>query len=284
MPDRPLVMGILNVTPDSFSDGGRFLDHAAAIEHGIDLVVDGADVVDVGGESTRPGATAVDLDTELDRVVPVVEALAPRVRVSIDTTKPEVARAAVGAGATLINDVSGRLWPVAAELGVGWVAMHRRGDPTTMQQLAHYDDVVSEVLDQLTSMARTALEAGVTEVWIDPGIGFAKTAEHNLTILANLDRLVATGHPVLVGTSRKAFLGSALGASDQAGLDRARRVSRHGGGSSAATGSAAVVPAPPGDRLEGNVVTVTWSLAKGARMVRVHDVRPARDAVMVVAS
>jgi dihydropteroate synthase len=284
MPERPLVMGILNVTPDSFSDGGRFLDRAAAVDHGFAMVADGADVVDVGGESTRPGATAVDLDTELDRVLPVVETLAPRVRVSIDTTKPEVARAAVGAGATLINDVSGQLWPVAAELGVAWVAMHRRGDPTTMQQLAHYDDVVTEVLDELADMARQATSAGVSEVWIDPGIGFAKTAEHNLALLAHLDRLVATGHPVLVGTSRKAFLGSALGASDQAGLDRARRVVRNGSGSSVLTTPTAVVPAPAGDRLEGNVVTVTWSLAKGARMVRVHDVRPARDAAMVVAS
>jgi dihydropteroate synthase len=277
-------MGIVNVTPDSFSDGGRFIDQAAAIRHGLQMVAEGADLVDVGGESTRPGATPVDVDTELARVMPVVEALAPHVRVSVDTTKPEVARTAAGAGATMINDVGGQLWQVAAELGVGWVAMHRRGDPATMQQLAHYDDVVVEVRDVLVAMADRATEAGVEEVWIDPGIGFAKTAEHNLQLLAHLDQLVVTGYPVLVGTSRKAFLGAALGASDRAGRERARRVARAGVELPLPASEGEGAPAPVGDRLEGGVVTVTWSVAKGARMVRVHEVRPARDAVMVVAS
>jgi dihydropteroate synthase len=281
-PERPLVMGIVNVTPDSFSDGGRYLDHAAAIAHGLDLVAEGADVVDVGGESTRPGAEPVDAATEIARVVPVVEALAARVRVSIDTTKAEVAAAAVAAGATLVNDVSAELWPLAAELGVGWVAMHRRGTPATMQSLAVYDDVVAEVVADLVAAAEQAVAAGVGEVWIDPGIGFAKTAAHNLELLAHLDRLVATGYPVLVGTSRKAFIGAAHAESDRAGWAKGR--------AAAAPGVVldppeipADGPVPVGDRIDGSVVTVTWSLAKGARMVRVHDVRPARDAVMVVA-
>jgi dihydropteroate synthase len=284
MPDRPLVMGIVNVTPDSFSDGGRYLDHEVAVEHGRLLVSDGADVVDVGGESTRPGAEPVDVQVEIERVIPVIEALAPLVRVSVDTTKPEVARAAVAAGATLVNDVSGELWPVAAELGVGWVAMHRRGDPATMQQLTDYDDVVAEVCQALVAMADRALAAGVAEVWIDPGIGFAKTAEQNLALLAHLEVLVGTGYPVLIGTSRKAFLGAALGASDHAGWHRARQVSRTGVELPLPPPSEVPEPADVDDRLEGSVATVTWSLAKGARMVRVHDVRPARDAVSVVAS
>lgn len=282
MTERPLVMGILNVTPDSFSDGGRFLDHAAAIGHGMALIAEGADLVDIGGESTRPGAEEVDRDTELARVQPVVEALAPHIRVSIDTTKPDVARAAVAAGATLINDVSGSLSPVAAELGVGWVAMHRRGTPATMQSLAHYDDVVAEVAAELTTMAETARREGVGEVWIDPGIGFAKTAEHNLALLAHLEHLCAIGVPVLVGTSRKAFLGAALADSDRAGWARAQRVARSGAGL-VDPGVPAEGPVPVDDRIEASVATVAWSLAKGARMVRVHDVRPARDAAMVVA-
>ncbi|MDZ7679407.1 MAG: dihydropteroate synthase [Acidimicrobiales bacterium] len=282
MTELPLVMGILNVTPDSFSDGGRYLDHAAAIEHGRALIAEGADLVDVGGESTRPGAEEVDRDTELARVQPVIEALSPHIRVSIDTTKPDVARAAVAAGATLINDVSGSLSPVAAELGVGWVAMHRRGTPATMQSLAHYDDVVAEVAAELTRMAEAARRGGVDEVWIDPGIGFAKTAEHNLALLAHLDHLCATGFPVLVGTSRKAFLGAALADSDRAGWARAQRaVLREA--ALVDPGVPAEGPVPVDDRIEASVATVAWGLAKGARMVRVHDVRPARDAAMVVA-
>jgi dihydropteroate synthase len=282
MTDRPLVMGILNVTPDSFSDGGRFLDHGAAIAHGRSLIADGADVIDVGGESTRPGAVEVDIDTELARIVPVVGALAPEVRVSVDTTKPEVARAAVAAGATLVNDVSASLWPLAAELGVGWVAMHRRGTPATMQTLTDYDDVVAEVLAELSTVAARARDAGVAEVWIDPGIGFAKTADQNLALLAHLERFVDTGLPVLVGTSRKAFIGAAHADSDQAGRARGRSVVRPGVAVSALS-DLSEGPVPADDRIEGTVATVTWSLAKGARMVRVHDVRPARDAAKVVA-
>ena len=244
-------MGVLNVTPDSFSDGGRWLDPGAAMAHGLQMVDDGADVVDVGGESTRPGAEPVALDEELRRVLPVVEALAPHVRVSIDTRKAEVAEAALAAGATLVNDVSATLAPVAAAAGpgVGWVAMHMQGDPRTMQDDPTYGDVVAEVRDFLLDRAATA---GVAEVWIDPGIGFGKTLEHNLALLASLDRLVATGYPVVVGTSRKGFLGRLTGG---AGAD---------------------------DRLEASVATAAWALAQGAAMVRVHDVRPTVAAVRLL--
>ena len=193
-------MGILNVTPDSFSDGGRFVHHDDAVAHGLALVEGGADLVDVGGESTRPGAEPVDEATELARVVPVVEALAGHVRVSVDTRKANVARAAVAAGATLVNDVTASLDDIAAECGVGWVAMHLKGEPRTMQHHPTYDDVVAEVTEHLVARAERARTAGVSEVWIDPGIGFGKTAAHNWTLLRSLDELVARGWPVAVGT------------------------------------------------------------------------------------
>ena len=234
-------MGVLNVTPDSFSDGGRWLDPEVAVTHGLRMVAEGADVIDVGGESTRPGAEPVPVDEELRRVLPVVEALAAHVRVSIDTRKAEVAGAAIEAGATLVNDVSASLASVAAAGGAGWVAMHMQGDPRTMQQAPAYDDVVAEVR---TFLVERAASAGVDEVWIDPGIGFGKTLEHNLTLLRRLGELVATGYPVVVGTSRKAFLGRLTGG---AGVD---------------------------DRVEASIATAAWSLSQGAAMVRVHDVAP----------
>jgi dihydropteroate synthase len=257
----PLVMGILNVTPDSFSDGGRYLDAVAAIEHGHALIAEGADIIDVGGESTRPGADPVGEVDELHRVLPVIEALAPLVRVSIDTTKPAVARAAVKAGATLINDVAAELHEVAAELGVGWVAMHRKGTPRTMQIDPSYDDVVAEVAAFLEVRAQRAAAAGVSEIWIDPGIGFGKTADHNLSLLRRLDVLVALGHPVVVGTSRKGFLGRLLAESD-----------------------GATDPVDADDRLEGSLATATWAIAQGARMIRVHDVLASVQAAKVVAA
>jgi dihydropteroate synthase len=246
-------MGVLNVTPDSFSDGGIWLDPAAAVAHARQMVDEGADVVDIGGESTRPGASPVDEEEELRRVLPVVEALAGLVRLSVDTRKASVARAAVAAGATIINDVSAELWPVAAETGAAWVAMHMPADPAVMQQHAQYKDVVIEVRDYLVDRAERARAAGVSEIWIDPGIGFGKTARHNLLLLRHIDRLVATGWPVLVGTSRKTFLGNLAPESD---------------------GSAA----PPGDRLEATVATTTWAMTQGVQMVRVHDVRPVAQA------
>ncbi len=246
-------MGVLNVTPDSFSDAGRFLDPEAAVAQGLAMARAGADVVDVGGESTRPGAHAVDDAEERRRVVPVVEALAHHVRVSIDTSKTTVAEAAVAAGATLVNDVSASLHPVAAEAGVGWVAMHMRGEPRTMQRHPRYDDVVGEVRAFLVERAEAAIEAGVDEVWVDPGIGFGKTVEHNLSLLRRLSSLVATGHPVVVGTSRKSFLGTLAGG------------------------------APVTDRLEGSLATAVHAVAQGARMVRVHDVEPTVRALRLTA-
>jgi dihydropteroate synthase len=261
VPVRPLVMGIVNVTPDSFSDGGRYFDTAAAVAHGRELLSEGADVLDIGGESTRPGATPVPVLEELRRVVPVVEGLAPHGRVSVDTRSPEVARAAVSAGATLINDVSASLWPVAAELGVGWVAVHMQGEPETMQESPRYDEVVTEVCAFLDERAELARGSGVREIWVDPGIGFGKDLEHNLDLLAHIDRVVALGWPVLVGTSRKATLGRLLGDSD---------------GSSG--------PVPPDDRLAGSIATEVWAMHRGAAMVRAHDVRAAVQAARVVAA
>jgi dihydropteroate synthase len=248
-------MGVLNVTPDSFSDGGRFLDHAAAVEHGLAMVAEGAAVVDVGGESTRPGAEPVPEAEELRRVIPVVEALAPRVRVSIDTTKRAVAEAAVAAGAGMVNDISASLWPVAAEAGVAWVAMHMRGTPATMQSLTDYDndDVLGEVCAFLAERATAAAQAGVAEVWIDPGLGFAKTAEHNLVLLRRLRDIAALGFPVLVGASRKSFIGTLTGG------------------------------APVDDRLEGSLAAAVWSGLHGAAMVRVHDVRATVHAMQLLA-
>jgi len=247
-------MGVLNVTPDSFSDGGRFVDPERAVAHGLSLAVDGADVVDVGGESTRPGAAPVDEAEELRRVVPVVEALAPHVRVSIDTTKAAVAAAALKAGATLVNDVSASLYEVAAAGGAGWVAMHRKGDPRSMQVAPRYDDVVAEVTAFLVERAEVARQAGVGEIWVDPGIGFAKLARHNLLLLRHLDTLVATGFGVLVGTSRKSFLGALAGGT------------------------------PPDDRLEGSLATAVVAMARGAAMVRAHDVAATVQAARLVGS
>jgi dihydropteroate synthase len=249
---RPLVMGVLNVTPDSFSDGGMWFDRDAAIARGLEMVAEGADVVDVGGESTRPGADPVDEAEEIRRVVPVVEALAPHVRVSVDTRKPGVAEAALAAGATLLNDVSASLFDVAAAAGVGWVAMHMRGEPRTMQDDPHYDDVVAEVRDFLVERGERARAAGVEEVWIDPGIGFGKTIDHNLTLLAELRSLTATGFPVLVGASRKRFVGVLTGVED------------------------------PADRLEGSLAAAVWAMGEGAAMVRVHDVRATLQAARIV--
>jgi dihydropteroate synthase len=257
----PLVMGILNVTPDSFSDGGRWLDLDAAVDHAVAMADEGAAVIDVGGESTRPGAAPVDEDTETARVVPVLELLRsrlsdthPGVRLSVDTTKPAVARAAVAAGASLLNDVSASLEHVAAELGVGWIAMHSGGPPAELHRNAHYDDVVAEVTEHLADAAQRGRSAGVDEIWLDPGLGFAKNTAHNLELVAHLDSIVALGFPVLLGASRKRFLGE-LSDADMAAVD---------------------------DRREASLAVATWAIALGARMVRVHDVRMTVQAVSVL--
>jgi len=256
-------MGVLNVTPDSFSDGGRYLRPADAIAHGEALIAQGAAIVDVGGESTRPGARAVGADEELRRVLPVVEALAASVRVSIDTTKRSVAEAAIAAGATLVNDVSGTLWPTAADRGVGWVAMHRQGSPADMQRNPSYGDVVAEVREALLGLVERADAAGVDEIWVDPGIGFGKTAAHNLALLGHLAGLVAAAEAagaagVLVGTSRKSFLGTFAdpGTTDRLATD---------------------------ERFEGSLATAVWAMTQGVGMVRVHDVLATRRAAALVA-
>ncbi len=259
---RPLVMGVLNVTPDSFSDGGLYATTDAAIAQGHALLAQGADVVDVGGESSRPGAMPVSADEELARVVPVIEALAGEAagrgaRISVDTVKDEVAWAAVAAGASLLNDISATLWEVAAATGAGWVAMHMQGEPRTMQEHPHYDDVVAEVHAFVLERARRAREAGVDEVWVDPGIGFGKTTAHNLSLLHHLSELVVAADAagcagVAVGTSRKRFLGVLAAGAGGAGA-----------------------PAPLAEREEGSLATAAAALVAGAGMVRVHDVRAA---------
>jgi dihydropteroate synthase len=266
---RPAVMGIVNVTPDSFSDGGRFLDPDAAVAHGIELVAQGADALDVGGESTRPGAAPVPVDEELARVVPVVERLvtATNVPVSIDTTKSAVARAALEAGATAVNDVSaGRhdaeILRVTADARAGYVVMHMQGEPRTMQVDPRYDDVVAEVGDFLVERIDAARAAGIAPgaIAADPGIGFGKTVEHNLLLLAGLRALTERLEvPVMVGTSRKTFIGRLL---------------------ARATGAPEDLPVH--QREEGTLATVVWAVERGASIVRVHDVLPAVRAVRLL--
>lgn len=249
--DRTLVMGILNVTPDSFSDGGLFLDPFAAVDQASRMIEEGADIIDVGGESTRPGAAEVSTEDELNRVIPVIEAIVSRTGavVSIDTTKSPVARAAVDAGAVIINDVTAmRADPsmpdVVTDSGAGIVLMHMLGNPRTMQSNPTYDDVVGEVKAALVGWAADALAAGVPDsaIVLDPGIGFGKTREHNLQLLRGIPQLCEPGFPILIGTSRKSFIGTTL-------------------------------DVPVGERLEGTAATVAWSVAQGASIVRVHDVK-----------
>ncbi|MGY1770375.1 dihydropteroate synthase [Blastococcus sp. SYSU D00813] len=266
-PGRCVVMGVLNVTPDSFSDGGCFADAPTAIAHGLAMHAAGADYVDVGGESTRPGADRVDADEECRRVVPVVRELAAAgVRVSVDTTRAEVAEAAIGAGATLVNDVSGGLADknmaeLVAEAGVPWVLMHWRGHSREMYAAARYGDVVTEVCAELTARVEDVVAAGVdpAQLVLDPGLGFAKRAEHNWRVLAGLDRVVALGLPVLVGASRKTFLGRELAAAD--GTVR-----------------------PAEQRDAATLATTVLAAEAGAWGVRVHDAAASVDAVRTVAA
>lgn len=263
-PGRCVVMGILNVTPDSFSDGGRYLDREHAVAHGVAMRDAGADLVDVGGESTRPGAGRVDAPTERDRVVPVIRDLvAEGVRVSVDTTRASVAEAAVEAGAVLVNDVSGgladpRMAAAVASLRVPWILMHWRGHSDRMQELASYEDVIGEVRQELVARADAAVMAGVDpdRLILDPGLGFAKTAAHNWALLRRLDVLVALGFPVLVGASRKRFLGQLL--ADAEGRVR-----------------------PPAGRDGATAAISALAANVGAWGVRVHDVESTMDAVAV---
>jgi len=256
--DRTRVMGILNVTPDSFSDGGRYLDPDQAVRHGLEMVEQGADLLDVGGESTRPGSDPVSADEEWRRVGPVIRNLANKVDVplSVDTMKPDVAANAIDAGASIVNDVSGLREPamvrVVASGRVGAVVMHMLGNPKTMQSHPEYDDVVGEVRTFLSERIRILEAAGVPSdaVAVDPGVGFGKTQEHNLALLRNLDQIAALGHPVVVGVSRKSF------------------IERLGGGES-------------NERLSGSLAAASLAVAKGAHVVRVHDVRETVRAMRV---
>jgi dihydropteroate synthase len=260
----PVIMGVVNVTPDSFSDGGLFLEADAAVDQGRRLAAEGAHILDIGGESTRPGAEPVPEDEELRRVLPVVERLAAgggETRISIDTTKSAVARAAIEAGATLVNDVSAfrfdpEMAALVAESRAGCCLMHMLGDPRTMQKDPRYDDVVSEVKSFLEKRLAYAVAEGVPEerVWLDPGIGFGKTVEHNLELLRRLDEIVAVGRPVVIGTSRKSFLGKLAGGRDE------------------------------GERLPGTIATNVLALERGATVFRVHDVAPNADALAVAAA
>ena len=252
------VMGVVNVTPDSFVGAVRTPTVEGAVARCERLAAEGATIIDIGGESTRPGSSSIPLDEELRRVMPVIEAVVPRlatsVQLSIDTQKEDVARAAIDAGAHIINDMSSSLGWLAGELGCGYVAAHMLETPATMQNDPTYDDVVAEILAEVTATGRAAIEAGASSVWIDPGIGFGKTMEHNLTLLAQIDRFVATGLPVLVGVSRKGFIGRLHEASDRGiSITDAR-------------------PTPAEDRLEASVALAAWSAAHGVAVVRVHDV------------
>ena len=250
-------MGVVNVTPDSFYDGGRYFDTNAAIAHGREMIADGADIIDVGGESSRPGATPVEEHEELRRVLPVVRALARECRISVDTMKPAVAHAAVECGATVINDVACCLEGVAADTGAGLIVMHMRGTPQNMQDDPRYNDVVADVFAWLEHAGASARRAGVREVYVDPGIGFGKTTDHNLALLKALPELVGQGTPVVLGTSRKRFIGSISARPDSG-------------------------PLPPEERLEGSLATAVWGMTAGVAVVRVHDVRATSQATRIV--
>jgi dihydropteroate synthase len=252
-----LIMGIVNVTPDSFSDGGRYFDAGLALDHARKLIDDGADILDIGGESSRPGSDAVSVDEELRRVVPVVRVLAGScgVPLSIDTTKPEVAGECLRLGARIVNDIAGLRDPamlrITARYNASAVIMHMRGTPKTMQSEPVYDDLIAEVKAFLAERVPAAKQAGVRDIAIDPGIGFGKTAAHNFEILRRLDEFQSLGCPVLVGPSRKSFLGSLQGQQDA------------------------------GERLEGSLAAAVIPVMKGAAVVRVHDVAACRRALQV---
>ena len=267
MNERTLIMGILNVTPDSFSDGGQFFSLDAALAEAEKMISEGADIIDVGGESTRPGGEPVSFDEEIKRVVPVIEALSRRfdTPLSVDTTKSEVARAALDAGAAVVNDVSALRFDfyiadAVARAGAGLVLMHSRGTPATMHRLPPVAEIMEEVVSSLRASVRMAERRGVKHesIVIDPGIGFGKSQEQNLELIARLDELIAAfpDYPLLIGTSRKSFIGRIL--ADSSGT-----------------------PAPASERLYGTLATIAISVLKGAQIVRVHDVKATRDAVRI---
>jgi len=265
--ERTLIMGILNVTPDSFSDGGQFVSLDSALAHAEQMISEGADIIDVGGESTRPGGEPVSVEDEIARVVPVIEALAKRVEtpLSVDTTKSEVARAALDAGASIVNDVSALRFDfyvadAAARAGAGLVLMHSRGTPATMHRLPPVADVMEEVVSSLRASIHMAERRGVKSesIVIDPGIGFGKSQQQNLELIARLDELIAAfpDYPLMIGTSRKSFIGKIL--ADESGQ-----------------------PAPASERLHGTMATIAAAVLKGAHIIRVHDVKAAVETIRV---
>ena len=268
--ERTLIMGILNVTPDSFSDGGQFVTVDSALAHAEQMISEGADIIDVGGESTRPGGEPISVEDEINRVVPVIEALAQRINtpVSVDTTKSEVARAALDAGAAMVNDISALRFDfyvadVVARAGAGLVLMHSRGTPATMHRLPPVADIMHEVTHSLRASINMAERRGVKResIVIDPGIGFGKSQEQNLELIAKLDQLIAAfpDYPLLIGTSRKSFIGRLL--ADDSGT-----------------------PAPADNRLHGTLATITAAVLKGAHIVRVHDVGASLETMRVAES
>jgi len=255
-PRPALVMGVLNVTPDSFSDGGTFLNAKAAIAHGLQLVAEGAEIIDVGGESTRPGASPVDEKEEYRRVIPVIEGLAGKIPVSVDTMKPAIARAALKAGALIVNDVAANradleMWEVVAEAKAGYVLMHMQGTPQMMQDSPHYENVVQEVNEFFDERLKRLNAFGVAsdQVILDVGIGFGKTTEHNLQLLASLNTFTKWKRPIVLGASRKGFIGRITGAEQ------------------------------PADRLPGSLACACWGVAAGASIIRAHDVVATRQSI-----
>ncbi len=257
---KAMIMGVVNVTPDSFSDGGEFFDHDRAVEHALQMVSDGAHIIDVGGESTRPGSAGVSADEEMQRVLPVIEQVRARsdVLISIDTSKAEVARAALNAGASIINDVTGgrgdaQMFALATKSGAAFIIMHMQGEPRTMQLAPHYGDVLREVAEFFRQQFRAAITSGIdpNAIAFDPGIGFGKTVEHNLRLIANLPRLRVEERPLTVGVSRKSFLGKLIGSSDTS------------------------------DRVAATVGMTAFLRARGANVLRVHDVKANASALRV---
>lgn len=257
----PLVMGILNTTPDSFSDGGRWGTVERAVAHAEQMLLDGAHIIDVGGESSRPGAEAISQDEEMRRVLPVIERLAGRCVMSIDTAKPDVADAALHAGAHVVNDITASLEDVAGAHGAGWIAMHMQGKPRTMQTDPTYTNVVEEISLSLAEYTARGKAAGVARMWLDPGIGFGKTENHNLNLLRDLEKLANVGPELVLGVSRKRIIGQIHALSDR------------------------IAPGKPvgvEDRLEGSVLAAVWSWRLGAHIVRVHDVRASAAAARLL--
>jgi dihydropteroate synthase len=259
-PRSPVLMGIVNVTPDSFSDGGRFLDSGRAVEHALQLAAEGAEILDIGGESTRPGAASVSVSDELARVIPVIQALARQTdrTISIDTQKPEVAEAAVAAGAAIINDIAAHrtdpaMWESVARTGAGYICMHMQGTPQTMQESPHYADVVTEVREFFEDRLQRLIAVGVRpeQVALDVGIGFGKTVEHNVALLAAISSFQMLGRPLVLGVSRKSFIGKLAGSLTD-------------------------------DRLAGSIAATMMAVHDGVQLVRTHDVAATRQALQVV--